>query len=237
SVVAVALGPRRVGVVVLVGVDAGAGGLSGQLLLKTSEVRLRSVVLQFASNLGLLRLRAASAHWPDPLGNGAGPPRGAHRKCEYLPAHRIACPARNVRPGRAPPCPRRSGGATGPLRLAAEPADRLTAGLGPGLAGRRVGVDGGRGAVDVEGGVRGDRPLERREGDRTLLVVLDHGAEPADGASAHADVGARGRQVVPAGAVELQPDEHARGLAEVVDPRDRLLAAVAPLVQMDRPVL
>src|SRR5690625_3034964 len=141
---------------------------------------------------------------------------GAHRKCEYLPAHRIACPARNVRPGVAGWVFRGlRGGPGGGLRLAAEPAHGLPSGLWSGLLREGVGIDRRGDPADLQLRIRGHSPPQQRESHGPVLVVLDHGAAPTDRPAPGTDLVTGGGQIVD-GAVEVEPQQHPGGAAEVV---------------------
>src|SRR5699024_9030096 len=81
--------------------------------------RSRSVcgVLYFSSRATLVCFAFARPRPIDltPSETVLGDLGGAHRKCEYVPEHRIACPARIVRPGVEGPVT--SGGFPAPERL------------------------------------------------------------------------------------------------------------------------
>src|SRR5690606_24195056 len=88
-------------------------------------------------------------------------------------------------------------------------------------------------AVDRERRGRVDVALEHGERDRPELVVARDRRHVPDGALAVAHLGARDGQHV-ARAVQVQHREAARRAAQVVHARDRLLTAVAALVQVHR---
>lgn len=66
--------------------------------------------------------------------------------------------------------------------------------------------------------------------------MIDDGPDASDGPSARRDRVTRFRDGFGA-AVEVQHDEMARGLAEIVNPGNGFLTAVAPLVEVDGAVL
>src|SRR5690606_17259084 len=124
----------------------------------------------------------------------------------------------------------RSGAALG---AAAQPraVDRVGA-SGPDAVGRDDRLLRGRDAVDHELQGRVERTLDDRQPDGSEVVVPRDRGEPADlplpGHDRRTDLG---DQVV--GAVDVQRDEPPRRLAEVEQLRDRLLAAVAALGEVD----
>ena len=76
-------------------------------------------------------------------------------------------------------------------------------------------------------GVRRHTSFEQGQGNRSEVHMVDDSAQPADGASTgHERIAGRGPGV---GSVEVQQHQHSRGLSQVVDAGDGLLAAVAPL--------
>ena len=115
---------------------------------------------------------------------------------------------REIRPG--PRIPQR-------MRRSAQSVPSTAAGLPRGVQDRTV----------------GDGALHHGQRDRAQLVVLDGGAEEADRAAVEQHRRARRGQLVPL-AGQVQQHQPARRPAEVVHPGDRLLAAVAALVQVHR---
>ena len=91
----------------------------------------------------------------------------------------------------------------------------------------------GRGdAVGDERGLDRYAALDQRQGDRTKLVVARGGADATDHLAVGEQIGADSGQLGQR-SVELEPYKSAWRPAQVVHARDRLLAAVAALVERD----
>ena len=86
-------------------------------------------------------------------------------------------------------------------------------------------------AAGAQGGVGRYPALEQRQGDRAQIDVVDDGSQPAHRAAAGQHRIAGGRPVHRP--VQVQQRQHPRRFAQVMHPRNGLLAAIAALVEVD----